>query len=558
MSYQVLARKWRSRNFEELVGQTHVRRALVNALKEDRLHHAYLFTGTRGVGKTTIARIFAKCLNCDTGVTATPCGECESCKAIDEGRFVDLIEVDAASRTKVEDTRELLDNVQYAPTRGRFKVYLIDEVHMLSGHSFNALLKTLEEPPPHVKFLLATTDPQKLPVTVLSRCLQFNLKRMAPQMIVDHLQHILAEEEIEYELPALNMIARAADGSMRDGLSLLDQAIAFCGGKVKTDEVSEMLGTVSREHLYRIAEALIAQNPGQVMSVVAELAEQPPDFEDVLADLITLMHQIALMQTVPEALDLPDEDRARLNTLANGIHPEDLQLFYQIALQGRKDMSVAPDLKDAFEMVLLRMLVFRPAGDAELAAPATQGTPQAAASPEPVESSPIPREAVSQPQAKTASKAEPAPAPEQKPVATTQAPEPAGVAHSIEELKDWVTLLPNLGLSAMVKELANNCFVESWDESQVILGIDKSKEYLATDKSREKIAQCMSDYFGQNLSVRIQASEAQVETPAMSREKAAEEKQKAAESSVEHDDFIQAMQDAFDAEVVPGTVKPNS
>jgi len=558
MSYQVLARKWRSRNFEELVGQTHVRRALVNALEEDRLHHAYLFTGTRGVGKTTIARIFAKCLNCDTGVTATPCGECESCKAIDEGRFVDLIEVDAASRTKVEDTRELLDNVQYAPTRGRFKVYLIDEVHMLSGHSFNALLKTLEEPPPHVKFLLATTDPQKLPVTVLSRCLQFNLKRMAPQMIVDHLQHILTEEGIEHELPALNMIARAADGSMRDGLSLLDQAIAFCGGMVKTDEVSEMLGTVSREHLYRIAEALIAQNPGQVMSVVAELAEQAPDFEDVLADLITLMHQVALMQTVPEALELPDEDRLRLETLANGIHPEDLQLYYQIALQGRKDMPVAPDLKDAFEMVLLRMLVFRPAGDAELAAPATQGTPQSVVRPEAVKSAVAPQQAVSQPQAKTLSTPEPVSAPEQKPVVPTPVTGPARVGHAIEELKDWVTLLPNLGLSAMVKELANNCYVESWDESQVTLGIDKSKEYLATDKSRERIAQCMSDYFGQNLSVSIQASEAQVETPAMSRERAAEEKQKAAESSVEHDDFIQAMQDAFDAEIVPGTVKPNS
>lgn len=552
MSYQVLARKWRSRNFEELVGQTHVRRALVNALEEDRLHHAYLFTGTRGVGKTTIARIFAKCLNCDIGVTATPCGECESCKAIDEGRFVDLIEVDAASRTKVEDTRELLDNVQYAPTRGRFKVYLIDEVHMLSGHSFNALLKTLEEPPPHVKFLLATTDPQKLPITVLSRCLQFNLKRMAPQMIVDHLQHILSEEGIEHELPALNMIARAADGSMRDGLSLLDQAIAFCGGKVKTDEVSEMLGTVSREHLYRIAEALIAQDAAQVMSVVAELAEQAPDFEDVLADLITLMHQVALMQTVPEALELPDEDRARLETLAKGIHPEDLQLFYQIALQGRKDMPVAPDLKDAFEMVLLRMLVFRPAGDTELVAPATQPATQTVVTPEPEASAP----AVSAPESQEpVSQATVESQPE--PTSTSPAPEIPQATHSMEELKDWVSLLPNLGLSAMVKELANNCFVESWGEGLVTLGIDQGKEYLVTDKSRARIAETMSEYFGQELTVKIQASEAQVETPAMSKERAVQEKQKAAESSVEHDDFIQAMQDAFDAEVVPGSVKPN-
>lgn len=555
MSYQVLARKWRSRNFEELVGQTHVRRALVNALEEDRLHHAYLFTGTRGVGKTTIARIFAKCLNCDTGVTATPCGECESCKAIDEGRFVDLIEVDAASRTKVEDTRELLDNVQYAPTRGRFKVYLIDEVHMLSGHSFNALLKTLEEPPPHVKFLLATTDPQKLPVTVLSRCLQFNLKRMAPQMIVDHLQHILTEEGVEHELPALNMIARAADGSMRDALSLLDQGIAFGGGKVKTDEISEMLGTVSREHLYRIVEALAAQNPSQVMTVVSELAEQAPDFEDVLADMITLMHQLALMQTVPDALDLPDEDRERLETLAKGIHPEDLQLYYQIALQGRRDMPVSPDLKDAFEMVLLRMLVFRPAGDAELAEPATQP----AATPSQITAQ---KSAPGTKPAPVVQEKAPAPA-ELEPRQANPEPEPApaptpAASHSLEELNDWVNLLPNLGLSAMVKELANNCFVENWSEGRVLLGIDKSKEYLATDKSRERIAEAMNQYFGQVLSVNIQASEASAETPAMSRERAEQEKQKAAESSVEHDDFIRAMQDAFDAEIVPGTVKPNS
>jgi DNA polymerase-3 subunit gamma/tau len=345
---------------------------------------------------------------------------------------------------------------------------------------------------------------------------------------------------------------------MRDALSLLDQGIAFCAGKVKTDEISEMLGTVSREHLYLIAEALIANNPAQVMSVVAELAEQAPDFEDVLADLITLLHQVALAQTVPEALDLPDEDRARLDALAQGIHPEDLQLYYQIALQGRRDMPISPDLKDAFEMVLLRMLVFRPAGDAELAEPAAQPVSQPVTKPAPVEAvsptaSQKPANAAetrTEPTISAEPQAEPAPA-------SSPAVVEAEIPHSLDELNDWVTLLPNLGLSAMVKELANNCFVEGWGEGQVTLGIDKGKEYLATDKSRERITQCMNKYFGQELSVRIEASEAKVETPAMSRERAEQEKQKAAETSVEHDDFIQAMQDAFDAEVVPGSVKPN-
>ncbi len=303
MSYQVLARKWRPQNFQELVGQEHVQRALVNALNDDRLHHAYLFTGTRGVGKTTIARIFSKSLNCETGITSTPCGKCSTCMEIAEGRYVDLIEVDAASRTGVDDTRELLENVQYAPTRGRYKVYLIDEVHMFSKSSFNALLKTLEEPPPHVKFLLATTDPQKLPVTILSRCLQFNLKRLPVSLIISHMQHVLTEESVEHNVTALQLIAEAADGSMRDALSLLDQALAFGGGTVKEQEVRDMLGSVSRDKVINLLKALLKRDATQTMKVVADLAELSPDFENVLAEILSLLHHMSLAKTVPEALD---------------------------------------------------------------------------------------------------------------------------------------------------------------------------------------------------------------------------------------------------------------
>ncbi|MBD3895869.1 DNA polymerase III subunit gamma/tau [Halomonas sp. ML-15] len=378
MSYQVLARKWRPRTFHELVGQDHVQRALVNALDQGRLHHAYLFTGTRGVGKTTLARILAKCLNCtakghgEEGVTSTPCGECDSCRAIDEGRFVDLIEVDAASRTKVEDTRELLDNVQYAPTQGRFKVYLIDEVHMLSTHSFNALLKTLEEPPPHVKFLLATTDPQKLPVTVLSRCLQFTLKNMPPERIVDHLGKVLAAEGIDFDESALWLLGRSADGSMRDAMSLTDQAIAFGQGVVRQADVAAMLGTLDHRHLLALVEALAEVDAARVLGQVAALAEQGPDFAGVLDDLVGTLHRLAVAQMVPDALDNGHGDRDTLLALAARFTAEDVQLYYQIGLQGRGDMEHAPDARTALEMTLLRMLAFRPQG---VPKPATTSLP---------------------------------------------------------------------------------------------------------------------------------------------------------------------------------------
>lgn len=366
MSYQVLARKWRPRLFREMVGQEHVLKALINALDHDRLHHAYLFTGTRGVGKTTIARILAKCLNCDIGVSSEPCNQCSSCTEINEGRFVDLIEVDAASRTKVEDTRELLDNVQYAPTRGRYKVYLIDEVHMLSNSSFNALLKTLEEPPPHVKFLLATTDPQKLPVTVLSRCLQFSLKNMSAERIVGHLQFVLEKEMVPFEEAGLWHLGRSADGSMRDALSLTDQAISFGNGKITEADVRSMLGSIDQTLVYDVLMGLINEDGAAILAGVNKLAEHSPDYSEVIGELIAVLHRIAIAQVIPEAIDNSLGDRKQIYDFAQKIASEDVQLYYQTALLGRRDLPLSPDARSGLEMVLLRMLAFKPQGVAEL------------------------------------------------------------------------------------------------------------------------------------------------------------------------------------------------
>ena len=386
MSYQVLARKWRPRIFAEMAGQQHVLQALINALDHDRLHHAYLFTGTRGVGKTTIARILSKCLNCEAGVSSVPCGQCSSCTEISEGRFIDLIEVDAASRTGVDDMRELLDNVQYAPSRGRYKIYLIDEVHMLSKSSFAALLKTLEEPPPHVKFLFATTDPQKLPITVLSRCLQFNLKNLSAERITEHLQFVLGEEQVPFEDAALWSLARAADGSMRDALSLTDQAIGHGGGQVDEGEVSAMLGTIERSYVVDICQALISGSGTELLAAIGRMAEQAPDYDAALTDILSVWHQVAIVQTVPEALDKGVSNYSELLALAAAVSREDTQLFYQICLLGRKDLQLSPDAKSGFEMVMLRALAFRPqtsprVGSVATAAPVTAtAAPAAAAS----------------------------------------------------------------------------------------------------------------------------------------------------------------------------------
>ncbi|GHB12236.1 DNA polymerase III subunit gamma/tau [Modicisalibacter luteus] len=430
MSYQVLARKWRPRTFHELVGQEHVQRALVNALDQGRLHHAYLFTGTRGVGKTTLARILAKCLNCESGVTSSPCGQCSTCREIDDGRFVDLIEVDAASRTKVEDTRELLDNVQYAPTHGRYKVYLIDEVHMLSTHSFNALLKTLEEPPPHVKFLLATTDPQKLPVTVLSRCLQFTLKNMPPERIVEHLAKVLQVEGVPFDESALWLLGKAADGSMRDAMSLTDQAIAFGQGEIARADVAAMLGTLDHRHMLALVEALAEVDAARVLSEIASLAEQGPDFAGVLDDLTGVFHRLAIAQMVPEALDNGHGDRDELLALATRFTAEDVQLYYQIGLQGRADMESAPDARTALEMTLLRMLAFRP-----------QGVPKPAQTPLPLRGQPQetpPRDGASvaeRPSVQGSQPAQAAPDPSQ---ATPDAPVSESTQTSVREVRQPV------------------------------------------------------------------------------------------------------------------------
>ncbi|WP_299595988.1 DNA polymerase III subunit gamma/tau [uncultured Microbulbifer sp.] len=425
MSYQVLARKWRPRLFREMVGQEHVLQALINALDNNRLHHAYLFAGTRGVGKTTIARILAKCLNCETGVSSEPCGQCSVCTEIADGRFVDLIEVDAASRTKVEDTRELLENVQYAPTRGRYKVYLIDEVHMLSNSSFNALLKTLEEPPPHVKFLLATTDPQKLPVTVLSRCLQFNLKNMTPERVVDHLRFVLEKELVPFEEAALWHLGRAADGSMRDAMSLTDQAIAFGGGKISEGEVRAMLGTLDSTLVWKLIQALAEENPAALFAAVDELSQQAPDYSAALAELAAILHRVAIAQVLPEAIDNALGDAELLQRHAASMAGENVQLFYQMALLARRDLPLAPDPRGGFEMALLRMLAFKPQGVANIPTARLSGAGQAGGEQDSSQASPTPETQATQSPVAQAPVSEQPQSPRQQVPATPASVEPA-------------------------------------------------------------------------------------------------------------------------------------
>ncbi len=535
MSYQVLARKWRPRTFEQLVGQEHVLRALIHALDEDRLHHAFLFTGTRGVGKTTIARILAKSLNCEQGVSSHPCGECAACREIDEGRFVDLIEVDAASRTRVDETRDLLDNVQYAPTRGRYKVYLIDEVHMFSNHSFNALLKTLEEPPPHVKFLLATTDPQKLPVTILSRCLQFNLRRLAPEWIQDYLQKVLLEEAIQADAAALKQLARAADGSMRDALSLLDQAIAFGGGKVGDTDVRAMLGTLDSQHVFRILQALAEQNAAAVMAEVEQLAEQVPDFADVLAELISSLQHIALLQQIPAAWEESMGDRETLQVLAEKLGPEDVQLFYQIALIGRRDLPLSPDARSGLEMVLLRMLAFRPADTP--AAKAATGTPVSSSSRNSApasESIPEPRSAVNTPVAESGL----------KPV-----PKQTGT-------NDWHQIVEGLKLSGILQQLAAHCAMSQHDADSICLCLDEIGAPMLNPEREKQMQEALSGYFGRPVNLRIEISSYEGETPAQRQQRLQQERQQEAETAIENDENVRSLIDAFDATVNPQSIQP--
>ena len=526
MSYLVLARKWRPKNFADTVGQEHVLKALTNALDSERLHHAYLFAGTRGVGKTTIARILAKALNCEGGLTSQPCGECSACREIDEGRFVDLIEVDAASKTKVDDTRELLDNVQYAPARGRFKVYLIDEVHMLSKHSFNALLKTLEEPPPHVKFLLATTDPQKLPVTVLSRCLQFNLKRLTPKLIRGRLEMICGEEKVEADASSLAMIARAADGSMRDALSLLDQAIAYCGGDVNSDAVAEMLGTIDRQHVSRILKLLASGDAPGILAAIREIDEQFPDYARLLDDMATLLQRIAVYQVVGAANVDDEDDEAELATFAGDISPEDVQLFYQIALIGRRDLYLAPDPKSGAEMTLLRMLAFQPGGDIH-----------------PSLSSDKSRKVAARPAQTEKKSSEPA----------TGAPAAAAAAW---QDPDWSQLINDMELSGAGKLLASNCAFVRRQQNVLHLCLDGKSETLLTKSTEAALTRALCAHYGESLRLDISIGETGSATPSQEEARRVDAKYEAARASIEADPNVKALQDMFGAELNADSIEP--
>ena len=548
MSYQVLARKWRPRTFEEMVGQEHVLRALINALDNDRLHHAFLFTGTRGVGKTTIARILAKSLNCEQGVSSKPCGQCSTCREIDEGRFVDLIEVDAASRTKVDETRDLLDNVQYAPTRGRYKVYLIDEVHMFSNHSFNALLKTLEEPPPHVKFLLATTDPQKLPVTILSRCLQFNLRRLPTERIEAHLAHILQEEGIASDAPALHRLARAADGSMRDALSLLDQAIAFGGGKVTENEVQAMLGSIEQDHVFRLLDGLASGDGAAVLNTVVELAQQAPDYADVLAELITSLHHLALLKQLPESWVESMGDKTRLMALAERFTPEDLQLYYQIGLTGRRDLPLAPEPRSGLEMVLLRMLAFRPAGaeDVKQAGPAA-----------------IPTPAKSTRQASPAVTSKVAPVTQTAPTAVSDiavseaiSTNPVEITATPVAADDWHQIVAGLQLSGMMHQLVAHCVMLELTDDQVHLALATTSAPLLNKEREASLRKALEAYFERPLKLQIEIKDSDGESPAAREARLQAERQAAAEAAIESDPNVQSILDAFDGQVRPNSVQP--
>ncbi|MDR2196103.1 MAG: DNA polymerase III subunit gamma/tau [Gallionellaceae bacterium] len=513
----VLARKWRPKTFAQLVGQEHVVQALSNALTQNRLHHAYLFTGTRGVGKTTIARIFAKSLNCVNGITAEPCGVCSACTEIDSGRFVDLIELDAASNTQVDNMRELLESALYAPTVGRFKVYIIDEVHMLSKNAFNAMLKTLEEPPAHVKFILATTDPQKIPVTVLSRCLQFNLKQLPPVLISSHLQQVLEQENIPCESGALALLSRAAQGSMRDALSLLDQAIAFSDSKVTEETVRNMLGAIDRSYLYNVLQALLARDGAALLRVADDMATRSLEFDAALQELATLLHRIALAQTIPQAIAEDEPERARLLELAQQFSAEDLQLFYQIAVHGRNEIELAPDEYAGFTMTLLRMLAFVPEGKGKVGDVADTRPP-----PKP-------------------------------PLQGAQTPSPsrAGNGHP-----DWPTLLSQLNVQASAKELAKNCTLQNFTDDAITLSLSSQHKLLNTEMARNKLQAALADYFARPVKLTVTVGDVQGATPAVIEQKAKQARQQAAREDIQEDPFVREAQAQMGAQVLENSIKP--
>ncbi len=531
MAYTALARKWRPRSFAEMTGQEHVLASLSNALASGRVHHAFLFAGTRGVGKTTVARILAKCLNCERGVSATPCLECGSCREIEAGRSIDLIEVDAASRTKVDDTRELLDNVQYAPTRSRYKVYLIDEVHMLSASSFNALLKTLEEPPPHVKFLLATTDPQKLPVTVLSRCLQFNLKRLSVPLISARLAHILEAEQLAYEAPALQLLAQAADGSLRDALSLLDQLLAFGNGAARVAEARAMLGTVTRDHVERVAVALAAGDAPAVLAAAAELADFAPDYGQMLDQLAALLERVALHQLVPGYAGDELFPLALVGDLAARMASEDVQLYYQTAIMGRRDLALAPDPLTGFRMTLIRMLAFRPETAGQGRAPALGAGAAASVAP---------------PSAGTTANARP----------DSHAP-PAGPAalNPVALNEAWSALLAAAELDGPTRSLARNCTLAAREPGLLRLTLDANNAGGYTRAREEKLAQALGRHLGEALRVEISVGVVAAETPAQAGERTTQATLAAARAALAADPTVRALQERFGATINPDSVR---
>ncbi|MEM9601849.1 MAG: DNA polymerase III subunit gamma/tau [Pseudomonadota bacterium] len=584
MSYQVLARKWRPRSFGEVAGQEHVLRALINALDTGRLHHAYVFTGTRGVGKTTLARILAKCLNCERGVSSTPCGACRACTEIDEGRFLDLIEIDAASRTGVDDTRDLLDNVAYAPSVGRYKVYLIDEVHMFSRSSFNALLKTLEEPPEHVKFVLATTDPQKIPVTVLSRCLQFNLKRFPASLIVAQLTRVLEAEAVSFDVLALDTLAQAGEGSMRDAMSLLDQAIAFGNGTVTAEGVQRMLGVVDEAARFDLLEAVADEDGAAVLRIVDALDEFAPDYEALLGDLISLLHAVAIQQSVPDGANPAVADTRRLRALAERVSPEAVQLNYQIAVLGRRDMPVVPVARQAFQMTLLRMLAFRledgvsptpaaaqpstpahaAAARAALARPAAAvapvTTPETAPS-QPGPPAPVPPPAATPPpdqlpeartpdartpEARTPEARMPTPTPgsdtDRQPIALTPA--------------SWPELVSRLALKGMPHQLAMHCVPTRVDGDRVALRLPEAHQHLGAERFVRRLADALESHFGQAVFIQLELGESEVASPARQLADDADARQRQAEAAIYNDPVVQQLQNRFDAEVQPDSIRP--